>query len=116
MDECTVHVSQEFLTLHVETHAHIRLVFVPPNATAVCQPLDRAYTRPLKAALGRHPARHVGREIQHHPDDIANITHSIAGLRSLFMHWTQKRGAGYRQDGSQHSSLVRHRLLARRPG
>ena len=51
---CTVHVSHEFLTLHRETHAHIRLVFVPPNTTAVCQPLDRAYMRPFKAALGRY--------------------------------------------------------------
>ena len=64
------------------------LVYVPPSTTAVCQPLDRSYMRPFKAALGRISARHVGREIRHHPDDIANITHSIAGLRSLLMTWT----------------------------
>ena len=84
MDVCTVHVSQEFLTLHRETHAHIRVVFVP----AVCQPLDRAYKRPFKAALGRSSARYIGREIQHHPDDVASITDSIAGMRSLIMCWT----------------------------
>ena len=37
----------------VETHAHIRLLLVPPNVTAVCQPLHRAYMRPLTA--GAHP-------------------------------------------------------------
>ena len=31
MDVSTVHVSWEFVTLHVQTHAHIRLVFVPPK-------------------------------------------------------------------------------------
>ena len=106
MDVCTVHVSQEFVALHVETHAHIRLVCVPPNTTAVCQPLDRAYMRPFKAALDRSSARYVGREIQHHPDDVASITHSIAGMRSLIMR-------------SQHSGLVGHRLrrcrASRRP-
>ena len=69
-------------------HARIWLVFVSPNTTAVCQPLDRSYMRPFKAALGRTSARYVDWEIQHHPDDIANITHSIAGLRSLLMTWT----------------------------
>ena len=88
MDVCTVHVSQEFLALHRETHAHIRLVYVPPNTTAVCQPLDRAYMKPFKAALGRYSARYIGREIQHQPDDVASITHSIAGMRNLIMRWT----------------------------
>ena len=86
MDVCTVHVSQEFLAFH--RYAHIRLVYVPPNTTAVCQPLDRAYMRPFKAALGRYSARYIGQEIQHHPDDVASITHSIAGMRNLIMRWT----------------------------
>ena len=59
-----------------------------PTPRPVCQPLDRAYMRPFKAALGRSSACYVGREIHHHPDDIASITHSIAGLRSLLMYWT----------------------------
>ena len=88
MDVCTVHVSQEFLVIHRETHAHIWFVCVPPNTTAVCQPLDRAYMRPFKAALGRYSARYIGREMQHHPDDVASTTHSIAGMRSLTMRWT----------------------------
>ena len=79
---CTVHVSQQFLSLRRLTHAHIWLVYVPPNTTAVCQPLDRAFVRPFKAALGWYSARYIGREIQHHPDDVASITHSIAGMRS----------------------------------
>ena len=41
----------------------------------VCQPLDRAYMRPFKAALGRYSPRYIGREnptptrrrCQHHP-------------------------------------------------
>ena len=88
MDVCTVHVSHEFLALHRLTHAHIRLVCVPPNTTAVCQPLDRACMRPFKAALGRYSARCIGREIQHRPDDVASIIRSIAGMRSLIMRWT----------------------------
>ena len=70
------------------TDGNIWLVFVPPNTTAVCQPLDRAYMRPFKAALGRTSARCVGRDIQHHPGHIGNVVHSIAGLRSLLMTWT----------------------------
>ena len=89
MDVCTVHVSQEFLVLHRLTHAHIRLFYAPPNTTAVCQPLDRAYMRPFKATLGWYSARYIGQEIQHHPDDVASITHSIV--------------EGDRHDASQHS-------------
>ena len=58
-----------------------------PTQRVCASPLDRAYMRLLKAALGRASARHVGREIHHHPDDIANIPHSIAGLRSSLMRW-----------------------------
>ena len=85
MDVCSVHVSQEFLALHRETHAHTRLVFVPPNSGV---PAARQSLYETQAALGRSSARYVGREIQHHPDDVASITHSIAGLRSLLMRWT----------------------------
>ena len=88
LDVSTVHVSQEFLALHRLTHDHIRLVYVPPNTTAVCQPLDRAYMRPFKAALGRYSARIIGQEIEHDPDDVASITHSIAGMRNLIVRWT----------------------------
>ena len=49
LNVCTVHVSQEFL--HRETHAHIRLVHVPPNTTAVCQP---------------HTERQMRKELSHH--------------------------------------------------
>ena len=86
------------------THAHIRLVFVPPNTTAVCQPLDRAYMRPFKAALGRYSARYIGREIQHHPDDVASFTHSIAGMRSLIMRWTH--------DALKEIATMRHNTAA----
>ena len=83
---------------------HIRLVYVPPNTTAVCQPLDRAYMRPFKAALGRYSARYIGREIQHHPDDVASITHIIAGMRSLIMRWTH--------DAMEEIATMRHNTAA----
>ena len=98
MDVCTV-------TIRRLTQAHIWLVFVPPNTTAVCQPLVRAYMRPSKAALGRYSAPYVGREIQDHPDDIASITHSIAIFRSFILRKTHDTVAA-----SQHCSLVQHRL------
>ena len=51
--ECTVHVSQEFLAEHRLTHAQSRLVCDAPNTTAVRQPLDRAYMRPIPSASHR---------------------------------------------------------------
>ena len=99
LDVCIVHVSQEFLA-----HAHIRLDYVPPNTTAVCQPLDRAYMKPFKAPLGRYSARFFGQEIQHHPDDVASITHCIAGMRNLIMRWTH--------DTMRNIATMRHNTAA----
>ena len=59
-----------------------------PCASRSTEPLDSAYMRPFKAGLGRFSARYVRREIQHHHDDDANITHIIAGMRNLIMRWT----------------------------
>ena len=71
---------------------------------AVCQPLDRAYMRPFKATLGRYSARYIGREIQHHPDDVASVTHSIAGMGNLFMRWTH--------DALKEIATMRHNTAA----
>ena len=46
-----------------------------PTPRPCASPLDRAYMRPFKPALGRYSARYIGQEIQHHPDDVASRTH-----------------------------------------
>ena len=100
--------------LHVETRAHVRLVFVPPNTTAVRQPLDRAHMRPFKAALGLGALRWSGnptpsrRCCQHHSKECwtAQPPHALDPPRS----------EGDRHDASHHSSLVRHRLPRCRAG
>ena len=114
MDVCAVHASQEFLALLVETHAHNRLVYVPPNTTAVCQPLDRSHMKPFKAVLILGSLRWSG---------------NPTPFRQFCQHHTQhcwpaqppdaldpRRGEGDRTDASQHSSLVRHRLHRCRAG
>ena len=52
---CTVHISQEFLALHVEAQAHIQVVYVPPNTKAVCRSTEPTcgHSRPRWADL-RH--------------------------------------------------------------
>ena len=47
---------------------------------------------------------YIGREIQHHPDDVASITHSIAGMRSLIMRWTH--------DALKEIATMRHNTAA----
>ena len=61
-DNVASHLSYRMIKSCLENN--IRLVFLPPNATHLCQPLDVAYFRPLKSAwratLNEWKKQHTG--------------------------------------------------------
>ena len=81
-----MHVSHEFLALHVETHAHIRLVFVPPNTTAGRADLRHATffgkSSTIPTTLPTSPT--------------ALLTHCIAGLQKSVAILAQAPGLSFR--------------------
>ena len=90
MDVCTVHVSHEFLALHVDACPNPARLRATQHHGRCARPLDRAYMRQFKAALGR-----VLVTLRWY------ITHS---MRRLIMRWTH--------DAVKEIATMRHNTAA----
>ena len=117
-------LQQHLDLLHGRRYSARQSRTLDPHPSDVCPHLARlratqhhgcvpAARHSLHEAIQRQSlSRLVGREIQRHPDDIANGSHSTAGFTSLPMRWTQDNATMHHNTAAW-SDIV---LITRRAG
>ena len=73
-----------------EQWPHVKLVVVPANFTAVAQPLDHAFMRPLKACMARLAVEQfAGILVSAAPDHPVTFHLSVGNLKPVLMSWVR---------------------------